>query len=210
MIRLALIDAHPVVRAGLRHWLAAAPEFALVAEGGSAREALDIVRAERADVVVLELELPGGGGVDVLAAIRARAPNLPVLVFSTCPEDPYATTVLRLGAQGFLPKDCEGEELLRALRTVHLGRRYISAGTAERLADRLCEREHMAPHDQLSERELQVFLRLARGETIGHLASHLSLSVKTVSTYRTRVMEKMLLHSNSDLTYYALKHGLIA
>jgi two-component system invasion response regulator UvrY len=116
---------------------------------------------------------------------------------------------LRQGASGYLNKDCDPQDIVAAIRTVHRGRKYISPGVAERLADGLAKGGDIPPHEQLSERELQVFLRLAKGETIGHLAQGMSLSVKTVSTYRTRIMEKMRLESNSDLTYYALKNGLI-
>jgi two-component system invasion response regulator UvrY len=157
----------------------------------------------------MDLSMPDQSGVDALAAIRARAPDLPVLILSGFPEEHYATTLLRQGANGYLNKECEPEEIVKAIRTVARGRRYITPGVAELLADTLDGKTERLPHELLSERELQVFLRLARGETIGKMAESLSLSVKTVSTYRTRVMEKMKLASNSDLTYYALKNGLI-
>jgi DNA-binding NarL/FixJ family response regulator len=153
--------------------------------------------------------MPGQSGVDTLAAIRARAPDLPVLILSGYAEEHYATTLLRQGASGYLNKECDPQEIVRAIRTVARGRRYITAGVAERLAEGLHGSGDVPLHEQLSERELQVFLRLAKGETVGHIAEGMSLSVKTVSTYRTRVMEKMHLASNSDLTYYALKNGLI-
>jgi DNA-binding NarL/FixJ family response regulator len=181
----------------------------VVAEAADGRAALDIVRHGEVDVVVLDIAMPGHNGVDTLAAIRARAPTLPVLILSGHPEEHYATTLLRLGASGYISKDCDPAEIVRAVRTVARGRKYVSPETAERLADGVAHNDDRPLHDQLSERELQVFLRLARGETIGHIAISLSLSVKTVSTYRSRVMEKMLLASNSDLTYYALKNGLI-
>jgi DNA-binding NarL/FixJ family response regulator len=209
MIRIALVDDHAMVRAGLRQFFCDQPDFSVVAEAASGREALDIVRAGGVDVLLLDIAMPGQNGVDVLAAIRARAPELPVLILSGFAEAQYATTLLRQGASGYLSKDCDPEQLVRAVRTVYRGRKYISAGVAERLAEGLGGGAELPAHEQLSERELQVFLRLARGETIGHLALSLSLSAKTVSTYRTRVMEKMQLASNSDLTYYALKAGLI-
>ncbi len=167
------------------------------------------MRKGEVDVILLDISMPDQSGVDALAAIRARAPDLPVLILSGFPEAHYATTLLRQGASGYLNKDCDPEEIVRAIRTVHRGRKYITAGVAERLAEGLSGGGDKPAHEALSERELQVFLRLARGESIGHLAESLSLSVKTVSTYRTRVMEKMGLQSNSDLTYYALKNGLI-
>ena len=209
MIRIAIVDDHAIVRAGLRQFLAEHADLAVVAEASNGREALDIVRQGEVDVVVMDISMPGQSGVDALAAIRARAPELPVLILSGFAEEHYATTLLRQGASGYLNKDCDPEEIVKAIRTVARGRKYITAGVAERLAEGLAGGGDKPAHEQLSERELQVFLRLARGETIGHMAESMSLSVKTVSTYRTRVMEKLQLASNSDLTYYALKNGLI-
>jgi two-component system, NarL family, invasion response regulator UvrY len=209
MIRIAIIDDHAIVRAGLRQFFSDQIDFKVVAEAATGREALDIVRKGEVDVIVLDISMPDQSGVDALAAIKARAPDLPVLILSGFPEEHYATTLLRQGASGYLNKDCDPEEIIKAIRTVFRGRRYITAGVAERLADGLMNGEDRPAHEQLSERELQVFLRLANGETVSHMADSMSLSVKTVSTYRTRVMEKMKLESNSDLTYYALKNGLI-
>jgi two-component system, NarL family, invasion response regulator UvrY len=190
MIRVAIIDDHAIVRAGLRQFFSEQVDLTVVAEAANGREAVDIVRKGQVDVMVMDLSMPDQSGVDALAAIKARAPDLPVLILSGFPEEHYATTLLRQGASGYLNK-------------------YITAGVAERLADGLSGGGDKPVHEQLSEREFQVFLRLAKGETIGHMAESMSLSVKTVSTYRTRVMEKMSLASNSDLTYYALKNGLI-
>lgn len=209
MIRIAIVDDHAIVRAGLRQFFAEQPDFAVVAEAGNGREALAIVRQGEIDVMVLDIAMPDQSGVDALAAIRARAPELPVLILSGFAEEHYATRLLRQGASGYLNKDCDPDEIVKAIRTVHRGRKYITAGVAERLVECFTGGGDQPLHEQLSERELQVMLRLARGETIGHLAESLSLSVKTVSTYRSRVMEKMQLASNSDLTYYALKNGLI-
>lgn len=209
MIRIAIVDDHAVIRAGLRQYFSEQVDFSVVAEAGSGREAVDIVRRGEVDVIVMDISMPDQSGVDALAAIRARAPDLPVLILSSFAEEHYATTLLRQGASGYLSKDCDPEEIVKAIRTVARGRKYITAGVAERLAEGLGGNGEQPLHEQLSERELQVFLRLAKGETIGHLADSMSLSVKTVSTYRSRVMEKMGLASNSDLTYYALKNGLI-
>jgi two-component system, NarL family, invasion response regulator UvrY len=209
MIRIAIVDDHAVVRAGLRQYFGDQIDFDVVAEASNGREALNIVRQGEVDVILMDISMPDQSGVDALLAIRARAPELPVLILSGFPEEHYATTLLRQGASGYLNKDCDPEEIVRAIRTVYRGRKYITPGVAERLAEGLGGAGDGPPHEQLSERELQVFLRLAKGETIGHMAHSMSLSVKTVSTYRTRVMEKMQLASNSDLTYYALKNGLI-
>ena len=209
MIRIAIVDDHAIVRAGLRQFFSDEVDFRVVAEASNGREALDIVRQGDVDVMVLDISMPGQSGVDALAAIRARAPDLPVLILSGFAEEHYATTLLRQGASGYLNKDCDPQEIAKAIRTIFRGRKYITAGVAERLAETLGGGADTPAHESLSERELQVFLRLAKGETIGHMAQSMSLSVKTVSTYRTRVMEKMALASNSDLTYYALKNGLI-
>lgn len=209
MIRIAIVDDHALVRSGLRQFLAEHVDFRVVAECASARDVMDVVRAGAVDVVLLDIAMPDQSGVDALQAIKARAPSLAVLILSSFPAEHYAITLLRQGAQGYLSKDCDPEDIATAIRTVSLGRRYISTGVAERLAADLAVPGGRPPHEQLSDREFQVFLRLAKGETIGHMADSLALSVKTVSTYRTRVMEKMALSSNSDLTYYALKNGLI-
>src|SRR5512133_3170268 len=183
MIRIAIVDDHAMVRAGLRQFFSDQADFAVVAEAASGREAVDIVRNAEVDVIVLDISMPDQSGVDALAAIKARAPDLPVLILSGFAEEHYATTLLRQGASGYLNKDCDPEEIVKAIRTVYRGRKYITAGVAELLADGLGGGGDRPPHEQLSEREFQVFLRLAAGETIGHVANSMSLSVKTVSTY---------------------------
>jgi two-component system, NarL family, invasion response regulator UvrY len=210
MIRIAIVDDHAMVRAGLRQFFSDQIDFQVVAEASTGREAVDLVRKGGVDVMVMDISMPDQSGVDALAAIKARAPDLPVLILSGFPEAHYATTLLRQGASGYLNKDCDPQEIVAAIRTVHRGRKYITAGVAEQIADTLVSGgSDKLPHELLSEREFQVFLRLAKGETIGHMAVSMSLSVKTVSTYRTRVLEKIKLESNSDLTYYAMKNGLI-
>ena len=209
MIRIAIVDDHAIVRAGLRQFFADQPDFAVVAEAANGREALDIVRAGEIDVMVLDISMPEQNGVDTLAAIKLRAAELPVLILSGFPEAHYATTLLRQGASGYLNKDCDPEEIVKAIRTVFRGRKYISSGLAERLAEGLVAGGDKPLHEQLSERELQVFLRLAQGQTIGHLADDLSLSVKTVSTYRSRVLQKLGLGSNAEITRYVIERRLV-
>jgi two-component system, NarL family, invasion response regulator UvrY len=209
MINIAIIDDHAIVRTGLKQFLSEQVDMRVVAEGADGRAAVDIVRQGLANVLLLDLSMPDQNGVDALAAVRARAPELPVLVLSGFPEEHYATVMLKQGASGYLNKDCDPQEIVTAIRTVALGRKYITPAVAELLARNLGGDHTKAAHEKLSERELQVFLRLAKGETIGDIARSLSLSVKTVSTFRSRVMEKLGLQSNSDLTYYAMKNGLI-
>lgn len=209
MIRVAIVDDHAIVRTGLRQFFSEQVDLRVCGEASNGHEALELVRQGEVDVLLMDLSMPDQSGVDALAAIKARAPELPVLILSGFPEEHYATTLLKQGAAGYLSKECDPEEIVKAIRTVFRGRKYITATVAERLAETLGGDADKLPHELLSERELQVFLRLAKGETVGHIADGMSLSVKTVSTYRTRVMEKMALASNSELTYYALKNGLI-
>jgi two-component system, NarL family, invasion response regulator UvrY len=209
MINVAIIDDHAIVRAGLKQFLGDQADMRVVAEGSNGRDVIDILRAGVANVILLDVAMPGQNGVDALAAVRARDPNMPVLMLSAFPAEPYATVLLRQGASGYLNKDCDPDEIVTAIRTVAMGRKYITPAVAQMLAAQLSGDDQRPGHERLSERELQVFLRLAQGETIGTIAESLSLSVKTVSTFRSRVMEKLKLQSNSDLTYYALKHGLI-
>ncbi|KQY86048.1 MULTISPECIES: response regulator transcription factor [Roseateles] len=215
MIRIGIVDDHAIVRTGLRQFLSDHVDLRVTGEGGSGHEALEMARRGEVDVLLLDISMPDQSGVDALAAIKARFPELPVLILSGFPEAHYATTLLRQGASGYLNKECDPEEIANAIRLVARGRRYISPAVAEQLADSVVgggaagTASDKPLHETLSEREFQVFLRLAQGETVGHIAEALFLSVKTVSTYRTRVLEKLKLATNSDLTYYALKNGLI-
>jgi len=209
MIRIGIVDDHTIVRTGLRQFLSEQVDFRVTGEAANGKEAIELARQDEVDVLLLDISMPDQGGIDALAAIKARRPDLPVLILSGFPEAHYATTLLRQGASGYLNKECDPEEIATAIRTVARGRRYITATVAELLADSMTGGTEKLPHEGLSERELQVFLRLAKGETVGHIADSMFLSAKTVSTYRARVLEKLKLETNSDLTYYALKSGLI-
>lgn len=210
MIRIGLVDDHAIVRAGLKQFISAQMDFCVVAEAANGIEALTLARSGDIDVLLLDLAMPDQSGVDALVAIKARFPDLPVLILSGYPEAHYATNLLRQGASGYLNKACEPEEIIQAIRSLAQGRKHISSQVAELLANDLGKQSaDKLPHDRLSDREFQVFLRLAKGETVGNMADSMALSVKTVSTYRTRVLEKLSLHSNSDLTYYAMTNGLI-
>jgi DNA-binding NarL/FixJ family response regulator len=209
MIRIGIVDDHAIVRSGLKSFFADQVDFRVTGEAANGREAIDLVRTIELDVLLMDLSMPGQSGLDVLAMIRAKVPDVGILILTAYPEEHYAMSLIRQGASGFLNKECDPQEIVEAIRTIALGRRYITPAVAQLLAQQLNRRETGAVHEQLSEREFQVFLRLARGETASEVARILSLSVKTVSTYRTRLMGKMGLSSNSDLTYYALKTGLI-
>lgn len=210
MIRIGVVDDHAVVRAGLRDFFSTHVDLRVAGEAASGREAIDLVRNTEIDVLVMDLSMPGQSGIDALSMIRAKAPDMGILILSSYPEEHYAMNLIRQGASGYLNKECEPEEIVKAVRTVALGRRYITPAVADLLANQLGKKDNAAPHEQLSEREFQVFLKLAKGETVGKIGEDLSLSVKTISTYRTRLMEKLALQTNSDLTYYAMKAQLIS
>ncbi|MBV5292974.1 MAG: response regulator transcription factor [Curvibacter lanceolatus] len=209
MIRIGIVDDHAIVRSGLRNFFADHVDLRVVGEAANGREAIDLVRTTEMDVLLMDLAMPGQSGLDALAMIRAKAPDVGILILSGYPEEHYAMNLIRQGASGYLNKECDPTEIVEAVRTIALGKRYITRTVADLLAQQLGRKDDVPLHEQLSEREFQVFLKLARGETAGDVAKSLSLSVKTVSTYRTRLMEKMGLASNSDLTYYALKNRLI-
>jgi len=210
MINVGIVDDHAIVRTGLRQFLSEQVDIRVAGEAATAREAIELVRATPGlDVLLMDLSMPGQSGMEALRTIQAEAPSLGVLVLSGYPEEHYAINVLSAGARGYLNKDCDPVEILNAIHTVALGRRHVSAAVAQLLARQLKQKAGAAAHEQLSSREFQVFLQLARGTRGGGIAAALSLSVKTVSTYRTRLLEKMNFVSNSDLTYYALKNRLI-
>lgn len=209
MIQVGIVDDHAIVRSGLRQYLSEHVDVRVVGEAANGREAIDLVRNTAVDVLIMDLSMPGQSGLDALAMLRAKSPDTGILILSGYPEEHYAMNLIRQGASGYLNKECEPSEILEAIRSIALGRRYITPVVAELLAQQLYRKDDAPVHEQLSEREFQVFLKLAKGATASEIAEILSLSVKTVSTYRTRLMEKMALSSNSDLTYYALKNGLI-
>ena len=210
MINIGIVDDHAIVRCGLRKFLSQHVDLRVIGEAGSGRGAIELVRTTpQLDVLVMDLTMPGQSGSDTLAMLRVKAPDLGILILSGYPEEHYATNLLRQGAGGYLNKECEPSEIVQAIRTIALGRRYISPAVAEQLAQQLDSKLTGPAHEHLSKREWEVFIKLAKGEKASGVAAALSVSVKTVSTYRTRLLEKMSLASNSDLTYYALKHNLI-
>lgn len=209
MIRVAICDDHQIIRAGFKQILSDVEDIEVVAEAATGREALDIARKGLCDVLLLDIGMPDLNGVDTLRTIKQGQPELPILILSGYPVQQYAVNLIKAGASGYLNKECESEELIKAIRVAATGRRYVSAEVGEILAQSVGQEEAGAPHTELSEREFQIFLHLAKGDSVSGIAQKLSLSVKTISTYRTRVMEKMGLATNSDLTYYAMKNGLL-
>lgn len=210
MLRVAIVDDHQIVRAGFRELLGETADIQISFEAADGNDVLEQLRAQPCDVLLLDISMPGKSGVDVLRAVRQRYPDIKVLMLSGFPEESYALSMIRNGANGYLHKDCNQTELLKAIRTVANGRWYVSPSTAELLAEELSGNRPEAPHSALSERELQVFLRLAKGQSVSQIAEELHLSVKTISTYRSRLIEKLNVSSNAELATYAIRHGLIA
>ena len=208
-VRVGIADDHPITRTALRAYLDEQDGIQVVAEAASGREAIDLVRTHAVDVLLLDLDMPGQSGIDALTMIKAKADHVAVLVLSGYPEHQYAVPLIRNGASGYLNKACEPSEITAAIRRVAQGGRYITTVVAELLASQVIAPTPGGLHEQLSARELQVFLKLAQGSSAGEVAADLSLSAKTVSTYRARLMRKLEARSNSDLTYYALKHRLL-
>ena len=209
MIQVAIVDDHQIVRTGFRELLSEDASIQISFESGNGDDAMAQLRVKPCDVLLLDISLPGKSGVDVLRSVRQRYPELKVLILTGFPEESYALAMIRNGANGYLCKDCDADELLRAIRIVSQGRRYVSERTAELLADEMSGERSVVLHEGLSDRELQVFLRLARGESVSDIARELNLSVKTISTYRSRLTEKLNVASNAELATYAMRHGLI-
>ena len=209
MARVLIADDHAVVRAGLKQFLIEDRRISAVGEAASGRETLECLRAERWNLVILDIGMPDRNGLDILQQIRTSHVETRVLVLSGYPERQYALNVLRAGAMGFVDKSAPPEELLRAVHAVLQGRKYVSATLAELLVGDLDSASDKPLHARLSEREFQVFFKLAAGQAVSEIAEELCLSVKTVSTYRSRILEKMNLQTNADLTSYALRNDLI-
>jgi len=209
MIRVLVTDDHALVRAGLKHILGMTADIKVVGEACNGQEAMAEARQTPCDVVLLDIGMPGRSGLDVLKQLRAEHPGVAVLMLTMYPEEQYAVRALRAGAAGYLTKDSGPEELVNAVRKVASGGRYVSMRTAESLAFEVQGRFRQAPHEALSDRELQVLCMIARGRTVKEIADELTLSPKTVSTYRARVLAKLNLRNNSEIAYYAVKEGLV-
>lgn len=209
MIRVLLADDHAIVRTGLREILEDTGDIAVAAEASNGQEVLALVRREAFDVLVSDLSMPGRSGIDLIKQVKSEKPKLKILVLSMHSEEQYAVRALRAGASGYLTKESAAAELVAAIRRIAGGNAYISPQTAERLALDAMPAVDAAPHTLLSDREYQVFEMIARGSTVTEIACRLSLSVKTVSTHKTRIMQKMRISNQSELIRYALRHKLI-
>ena len=209
MIHVVLCDDHAVLRRGIRDTLVESPEIEVTGEAGSYPELREVLRSARCDVLLLDLQLPGRSGLEVLASLRETHPHIRVLIVSMYPEDQYALRAIRAGAQGYANKAGDPVQLIEAVRTVMQGRKYLTPEVAQLLADSLAQPAAERPHEQLSERELQTLVKIASGRRLSDIAEELMLSPKTVSVYRARVLQKLQLSNNAELTVYAIRNQLV-
>lgn len=209
MLKILIVDDHPIVRQGLKQIISETYSDTVIDEADNGREALDKARGTDYAIVLLDISLPGLNGLDVLKQLKSQKPRLSILVLSIHPENQYALRVLRAGASGYLTKDSASDELIAAIHKVSSGGKYISPSLAEKLAFNLDTDVEKAPHEILSDREYQVLCLIVSGKAIGDIAEELSLSIKTVSTYRSRVLEKMAMRNNAELICYGIKNDLL-
>ncbi|HEX8796116.1 MAG TPA: response regulator transcription factor [Polyangiaceae bacterium] len=209
MIKVLVADDHAIVRRGLRQILSETPDIMVGGEASTAQEVIRLLTDERWSVVVLDLSLPGSSGLELLSRIRREHPHCPVLVLTVHPEDQYAVRCIKAGAAGFLTKESAPEKLIDAVRKVAGGGRWVSPELAETLASVLAGESKGALHERLSDREFEIFRMLASGKTVSQIAQDLTLSVKTVSTHRTRILRKMEMSNNAELTHYAVRNHLV-
>ena len=209
LMKILVADDHALIRKGLRQLLADNLHATSVDEAEDGNRALELASANRYDVVILDVSMPGRDGLDLVRALKDIDPGTHVLILSIQPEEQYALRAFRLGASGCLNKAGDPGEIVEAVRTVVAGRRYLSAKAQELLLEEMSGSGDALPHETLSDREYQVFRLLASGKTIGEISEMLALSVKTVSTYRARILAKMAMDNNAQLTHYAFKHGLV-
>lgn len=208
MIKILIADDHAIVRRGLIQILGEESDIQ-VGEAGNPRELGQILKEQKWDVLVLDLDMPGKNGLDILKEVKTEQPKLPVLILSMHPEDQFAVRSLRAGAAGYMTKASAPDDLVKAIRKILKGGRYISETVADQLAFSLNTDVTKPPHELLSDREYQVLCLIASGKTVGEIASQLSLSVPTISTYRTRILEKMNMRTNAELTHYAIQQKLV-
>ncbi len=207
-IRVIVADDHPILRAGLVSVLNASPDLRVVGEAGNGAEVLRSVRDVTFDVLLLDVSMPGKSGLDLMRQIRKDNPRLPILIVSSHPEDQYALRAIKAGASGYLTKMSAPADLVRAVHTIATGRKFITPALAEMLADHVERPDDGRPHESLSDREFQTMKMIAAGHSLTHIGEVLCISVKTVSVYRSRVLEKMRMKSNVELTRYVVEHGL--
>jgi two-component system invasion response regulator UvrY len=209
MIKILIADDHAIVREGLKRIVAETADMVVADEATNGHEVLDKVSNNEYNVVILDISMPGRGGVDILKQLKGQRPHLPILILSMHPEEQYAVRVLKAGAAGYLTKESAPDELITAIKRVSSGRKYVSSSLAEKLAFDLERDTELSYHETLSDREYQVLCMIASGKRAQEIAEELCLSVKTVSTYRSRILEKMKMKNNAELMRYAIKHELV-
>ena len=209
MIKVVLCDDHAMVRRGIRDTLSEAVDIQVTGESGSYSEVREVLRSAACDVLILDLNLPGRGGLEVLASLKEGGSTVRVLIVSMFAEDQYAIRCLRAGAHGYLNKAGDPNELISAVRTIAQGRKYVTAAVSDMLVNNLAEPQSETLHSTLSERELQTLLKIASGTKLSDIAEELMLSPKTVSVYRARLLEKLKLSNNAELTVYAIRNELV-
>jgi len=209
MIRVVIADDHPIVREGLKQLLSAAPDLGVVGEAQNGHEVIQQVREQEFEVLVLDLSMPGKSGIELIRQVREERPKLRILVLSMHQEHQYAVRAIKAGAAGYLTKESAAAQLVPAIRKVAGGGAFVTSAVAEQLALSTMPHADIAPHQSLSDREFQVFRLLASGRSVSGIADELSLSVKTVSTHKARLMQKMNLNNPAELVRYALHHRLI-
>lgn len=209
MIKVLVADDHAVVRRGLRQILSETSDILVAGEASTIPEVRRLLHEQRWDVVVLDLNMPGGGGLAFLAELRRELGSVRVLILTVSQESQYAVRAIKAGAAGFLTKESAPEKLIEAVRKISAGGRYVSAELAETLASLVAGESGGAPHERLSDRELEIFKMLAAGRTVSQVAQELGLSVKTVSTHRTRILKKLNMRTNAEMTHYAIKNALV-
>lgn len=209
MIRIFIADDHAVVREGLKHILSEMPDVLIAGEAGNGQEVLKKVGRNEYDLILLDIAMPGRDGLEILKDLKLQKPKLPVLILSMFPEEQYALRALKSGASGYLTKDSIPDELIKAVRKILKGGKYISSSFSEKLLFSFDNDAEKPIHETLSDREYQVLRMIASGRTLQSIADELSLSVKTVSTYRSRILEKMGMKNNAELTHYAIKRNLV-
>lgn len=208
-MRILICDDHKIVRDGLRQILQQLGGTTVIGEAGDGIEALNLLKKDQFDILLLDISLPGMSGMEILQAVKAKWPSINVLMLSMMPQEQYAILALKLGASGYLTKDTASEELLLAIRKVSEGGKYISHTLAENLALHLTQKTYGQKHEILSGREFEIMIKLANGKSLQEIGNELFISDKTVSTYRSRIMEKMELNKNTELTRYCIEHNLI-
>jgi two-component system, NarL family, invasion response regulator UvrY len=209
MIKILIADDHPIVRQGFKQVLSETADLVVADEAGNGQEVLALVARKDYDVILLDISMPGKNGLEVLKELRMTNTKIPVLILSIYPEEQYAIRALKAGASGYLTKASAPEELISAIRKVSRGGKYISSSLAEKIAYELDGDAEKAPHDTLSDREYQILLMIASGKTVSDIADEMCLSVKTVSTYRSRILDKMKMKNNAELTTYAIRNKLV-